>query len=835
MHSNSKANSSQKQRGGSRETNKNINSLVQEVYPSKNIEDKMKQNENNSRQNSSQKKLGRKSKFAKNDQQIDSDPKTPSQMIQVNENNNELQLKLNQQAIHSDQIKHLNQQIPLKNGKPSNGESISKTIISQNVRINNQTDIEEVKSSTNNNQQLKRSLRTATAAQIQRGGRCRDAQNNGGDQIGDNQQINNQNTLQSSNSNIINNSTRQQQYTLRPNKENPYLNSSHQSHSDAVANQQSNQSQSSLNSNQHLTRSSHHQSRQAAEQINYLSFNQLGKRARQENGLVELTKKFIQLIKEAPDQCVDLNDTVGKLAVQKRRIYDITNVLEGMGLIQKYKKNKIRWAGKDSIHNNGGQAMRKDKRQSKQQHQIVHEVDPQLQEEEQKLQQQLRYYAEQEKLIDKQTQNLAQLRNNLKTDENYAKYGYVAISDLEQLIKMRSELMNDHNENQTNTPKGLYDNENKRRKTNQALSSPNLESSDYDSNDEDEEYAQQLMILAIRAPSGSTLERPSEIQIKEMHALALKNREEFRNLTNEKYQLSIRTNKPKQRQSIIDQSTFDQENQIQLYYISNNSVPIQSNQPVSSLQNGTPIVRNQQEVSSHNNHEATKLIQSSVELNQNQQLIYPIMNQQASLIQTPLINHHQVPSITHSPFTNNNMMIDFRLSLINTPSRKLLNFSNSNLIVQQQGSHGQQNHQQNGINGGGNSSAFRDLFNTNGQASSNTQNQSHNLSSQSNQYHSHLGTLDMNHVNNGNGMAHFEFNQEGIKDALRLESIEVMFGDKEVEGSSNNERIPTSQNTHHLNNIAAALNSPSNSIQRKNSIITSRTHQQQQQHTDKKQ
>jgi hypothetical protein len=36
--------------------------------------------------------------------------------------------------------------------------------------------------------------------------------------------------------------------------------------------------------------------------------------------------------------------------VQKRRIYDITNVLEGIGLIQKYKKNKIRWAGPDSKH-----------------------------------------------------------------------------------------------------------------------------------------------------------------------------------------------------------------------------------------------------------------------------------------------------------------------------------------------------------------------------------------------------------------------------------------------------------------------------------------------------
>jgi len=39
----------------------------------------------------------------------------------------------------------------------------------------------------------------------------------------------------------------------------------------------------------------------------------LGKRARQENGLVELTKKFILLLKEAPEQCVDLNDAVVKL------------------------------------------------------------------------------------------------------------------------------------------------------------------------------------------------------------------------------------------------------------------------------------------------------------------------------------------------------------------------------------------------------------------------------------------------------------------------------------------------------------------------------------------
>ena len=85
--------------------------------------------------------------------------------------------------------------------------------------------------------------------------------------------------------------------------------------------------------------------RRSSRDINYQSFSILGKRTRQENGLVELTKKFIQLLKEAPEQCVDLNDAVTKLNVQKRRIYDITNVLEGIGLIVKHKKNKIKWNG----------------------------------------------------------------------------------------------------------------------------------------------------------------------------------------------------------------------------------------------------------------------------------------------------------------------------------------------------------------------------------------------------------------------------------------------------------------------------------------------------------
>uniref|UniRef100_A0A453NYL9 E2F/DP family winged-helix DNA-binding domain-containing protein n=1 Tax=Aegilops tauschii subsp. strangulata TaxID=200361 RepID=A0A453NYL9_AEGTS len=60
-----------------------------------------------------------------------------------------------------------------------------------------------------------------------------------------------------------------------------------------------------------------------------------------------LTKKFINLLKQAEDGILDLNNAAETLEVQKRRIYDITNVLEGIGLIEKTLKNRIRWKGLD--------------------------------------------------------------------------------------------------------------------------------------------------------------------------------------------------------------------------------------------------------------------------------------------------------------------------------------------------------------------------------------------------------------------------------------------------------------------------------------------------------
>lgn len=64
-----------------------------------------------------------------------------------------------------------------------------------------------------------------------------------------------------------------------------------------------------------------------------------------------LTKKFQALMQEAEDGILDLNKAAETLKVQKRRIYDITNVLEGIRLIEKKGKNHIQW--KASIRCNG--------------------------------------------------------------------------------------------------------------------------------------------------------------------------------------------------------------------------------------------------------------------------------------------------------------------------------------------------------------------------------------------------------------------------------------------------------------------------------------------------
>ncbi|XP_036000727.1 transcription factor E2F3 [Fundulus heteroclitus] len=66
---------------------------------------------------------------------------------------------------------------------------------------------------------------------------------------------------------------------------------------------------------------------------------------RMDNSLVLLTQKFAQMITHSFDGVLDLNLVSSELNVRKRRLYDITNVLEGIQLIRKTHKNHFQWLG----------------------------------------------------------------------------------------------------------------------------------------------------------------------------------------------------------------------------------------------------------------------------------------------------------------------------------------------------------------------------------------------------------------------------------------------------------------------------------------------------------
>ena len=65
------------------------------------------------------------------------------------------------------------------------------------------------------------------------------------------------------------------------------------------------------------------------------SYNSPISRERNDNNntLGSLTQTFVTLIKQAPNQSIEIDEVSKQLKIQKRRIYDITNVLEGIGYI----------------------------------------------------------------------------------------------------------------------------------------------------------------------------------------------------------------------------------------------------------------------------------------------------------------------------------------------------------------------------------------------------------------------------------------------------------------------------------------------------------------------
>ncbi|KAM9410310.1 transcription factor E2F5-like [Pholidichthys leucotaenia] len=69
------------------------------------------------------------------------------------------------------------------------------------------------------------------------------------------------------------------------------------------------------------------------------------KYCRSSRSLHSLAIKFFQLLLEAEDGEMDLRKAANELPFGKRRIYDIINVLEGIGFLVKISRNRVKWTG----------------------------------------------------------------------------------------------------------------------------------------------------------------------------------------------------------------------------------------------------------------------------------------------------------------------------------------------------------------------------------------------------------------------------------------------------------------------------------------------------------
>ena len=143
----------------------------------------------------------------------------------------------------------------------------------------------------------------------------------------------------------------------------------------------------------------------------------------------ELTKNFIRYIKENGNNIVHINDVVKKLKVKKRRIYDITNVLEGknfflgIGYIQKLEKNKIRWMKEDLNEDHDHWEQEKSIQNSIEEKTIKLED---LKKEEQRL--------------DNIIYDLKNEFDNMLQEDDFKKYGYITHSDLKNLTSQEKNI-----------------------------------------------------------------------------------------------------------------------------------------------------------------------------------------------------------------------------------------------------------------------------------------------------------------------------------------------------------------------------------------------------------
>ena len=136
---------------------------------------------------------------------------------------------------------------------------------------------------------------------------------------------------------------------------------------------------------------------------------------RQENSLGELTKNFINYIRKSGRNTVNINELVKELKVKKRRIYDITNVLEGIGYVQKHAKNEISWIRTEVLNNFSNSLLynlKQDINNKKNEFLEIKKIN---------------------KSLDTEIEKIKDEFNLISQEEDFNQYGYITFTDLNDL------------------------------------------------------------------------------------------------------------------------------------------------------------------------------------------------------------------------------------------------------------------------------------------------------------------------------------------------------------------------------------------------------------------
>ncbi|XP_068431510.1 transcription factor E2F3 [Clinocottus analis] len=132
----------------------------------------------------------------------------------------------------------------------------------------------------------------------------------------------------------------------------------------------------------------------------------LFEKSRCDTSLGFLTQRFAAMLSRSANGVLDLNLAAQELNAPKRRVYDVTNVLEGIQLIKKKSKNFVEWMGGEvNVH----------------------------------IDQELKALVEQERRLDDLIQSCTKQVHQLCENQNTQRFAYLTYEDVQRIASLKEQ------------------------------------------------------------------------------------------------------------------------------------------------------------------------------------------------------------------------------------------------------------------------------------------------------------------------------------------------------------------------------------------------------------